>query len=159
MYEILIRLTLLIWTYNKVNSNNNIYLLKKKKKNWSEDDTNFLFIFFSVTKLWTLFKSFRDEYFWYFIMLISSTYVKWNSLVWLGAFLEERVCTQQSPENRDVWTCSHCTVRSTEFLVLFKLILQALYCLFLFKVDLISTRETYRFCIMNVNLSRFMKLY
>lgn len=56
--------------YNKVNSNNNIYLLKKK--NWSEDDTNFLFIFFSVTKLWTLFKSFRDEYFWYFIMLISS---------------------------------------------------------------------------------------
>lgn len=57
--------------YNKVNSNNNIYLFKKKK-NWSEDDTNFLFIFFSVTKLWTLFKSFRGEYFWYFIMLISS---------------------------------------------------------------------------------------
>lgn len=57
--------------YNKVNSNNNIYILKKKK-NWSEDDTNFLFIFFSVKKLWTLFKSFRDEYFWYFIMLISS---------------------------------------------------------------------------------------
>lgn len=58
--------------YNKVNSNNNIYFLRKKRKNWSEDDTNFLFIFFSVTKLWTLFKSFRDEYFWYFIMLISS---------------------------------------------------------------------------------------
>lgn len=92
------------------------------KKKWLEGGSIFVLIlfiysFFQLRKLKVSPNHFN-------LNIVSNHYdnhrCNWNH--WFESWrlsCEERVDIQHSPENRDVWTLSRCTVRSSQILVLF----------------------------------------